>query len=1179
MKAFLKPFDELQDINELRDRLQKHNREYFELSGVTSSGKSQVIYGISEVSEHSLVVVSDDLKAKELYEELSFYRDDVYIFPGKDMLFFQSDIRGNALTIPRVNVLARMISGESFVVIATIDSMLNTLQKPEEWAKGIRELKVGDEIDTKSFARELSAEGYERVTQVEQPGEYAIRGGILDIFSLTDTDPFRVELWGDEIDLIKRFNASDQKSTDQVESVKYYPACEFVLEEEDVDRGIEAMKAEMKEIHAKYRKEMKTEEAFHLKSTVEAAIEKMESGWIRQEGEVYLPYFLKETGSLLDYLPEDTVCFIDEPRHIEETSKQVAAEFAESMMHRLEAGYILPRQRELLLDEKVLKQALTRFGGVVMSLLDSTGKWLKITDRFHIRMQQGSSFNGSFEMLCEDIKKYRAKKFTIVIVSPSHSAGKRIAKDLFDIGVPAFYSDREDYEPKPGEVMVTFGRIQKGYEFSDSNFVFISEGDIFGAKKKKRKKRVRYEGEHISGFRDLKPGDYVVHENHGLGIYRGMEKIEVDGVLKDYLKLEYSGGSNLYVLATQLSSIQKYGNASDKKPKLSSLGSLEWSKTKARVKTAVGIIAKELVNLYALRQQDSGYVFDEDTEWQKEFEEAFPYEETDGQLEAIRDVKHDMESPKIMDRLICGDVGFGKTEVAIRAAFKAVQENKQVAYLVPTTILAEQHYNNFVQRLKDFPVNVVLLSRFRTPGEVKKAVKKLETGEADIAIGTHRLLSKDVHFKDLGLLIIDEEQRFGVGHKEKIKQLKKNVDVLSMSATPIPRTLHMSLTGIRDMSVLDEPPRDRQPIQTFVFEYNDELIREAIVREMARGGQVYYVINQIKTIAEVADHIQALMPDATVAYAHGRMQTSELEDIMYQFINHEIDILVATTIIETGIDISNVNTIIIHDADKMGLSQLYQLRGRVGRGNRTAYAFFLYRKDKMLKEDAEKRLSAIREFTELGSGFKIAMRDLEIRGAGNMLGKEQHGHMASVGYDLYCKMLNEAVLVEKGEAVESVDFDTVVEINLDSFIPQSYIPDEAEKLNIYKRIADISTEEEKEEMLDELLDRFGEPTRSVQNLCEVSFLRSLCHRAYIEEIRERENGIRVKMYKEAKIDVTKIPAILDKLAPYVSFQPLAEGAEFFIDTKRDSRIKKLKTLDIMRSMAETIIELAIDVVE
>ena len=1175
MNVFLQPFDKLRDFEELKDRLNKKNRKFYELSGVTSSGKAHVTYALSECRPHTLVITENELKARELYDELSFFRDDVYLFPEKDMLFFQSDVRGNALTIPRVQVMSRVVSGDSFLVVTTINALLNLFQDAASWSQGIKTLKLGDQMDMEEFTRFLSDEGYERTSEVSQPGEFAVRGGIIDIFTLTDDEPFRIELWGDEIDLIKRFNVTSQRSEEQIESFCIYPACEFVLTEDEIEKGIEKMRTDLNKLYDKFRKEMKTEEAFHIKSSVNEALEKLDAGWIRQEGEIYLPYFIQEKNTFLDLLPQDTLIIADEPGHIEEAAEAQAAEFTESMLNRLHNGSILPGQADLMVDESAVRQELLKFSGVMMALLDGRGKWIKPEEEFYINMQQGASFNGSFEMLSQDILKYRDRKYTVVIVSPSHSAGKRIADDLNDMDINAFYSDKKDTGLMPGQVMVTFGNIKKGYEFRDSSFVFISEGDIFGARKKKRRK-IKYEGGHISAFRDLSVGDYVVHENHGLGIYRGMEKIEVDGVLKDYLKIEYAGGSNLYVLATQLASIQKYGNASDKKPKLSSLDSLEWTRTKEKVKKAVGVIAKDLVKLYAERQKESGYVYGPDTEWQKEFEEEFPYEETEGQLNAINDVKQDMESTKIMDRLICGDVGFGKTEVALRAAFKAVQENKQVAYLVPTTILAEQHYNTFTQRMKDFPVNVVMLSRFRSAAEIKSFVEKIKTGEADIVIGTHRLLSKDVKFKDLGLLIIDEEQRFGVTHKEKIKELKKNVDVLSMSATPIPRTLHMSLTGIRDMSVLDEPPRDRQPIQTFVFEYNDELIREAIARELARGGQVYYVTNQIKTIAEVAGHIQTLVPEASVAYAHGRMNEKELEDIMYQFVDQRIDVLVSTTIIETGIDITNVNTIIIQDADRMGLSQLYQLRGRVGRGSRVAYAFFLYKKDRMLKEDAEKRLSAIREFTDLGSGFKIAMRDLEIRGAGNMLGREQHGHMAAVGYDLYCKMLNEAVRTEKGETGEQEDFDTTVEINLDSFIPDSYISDGRERLNIYKRIADIDTAEEKSDMEDELLDRFGDIPKSVMNLCEVSLLRSKCHKAYITKISEKDSGIVVKMYEKARIKGEKIPDLLKKFDPYLSFNIVKNGGEFFIDTKRDSRIRKKTALTLMNEMADGLIEITED---
>ncbi len=668
----------------------------------------------------------------------------------------------------------------------------------------------------------------------------------------------------------------------------------------------------------------------------------------------------------------------------------------------------------------------------------------------------------------------------------------------------------------------------------------IAESDIFGEEKKRKKKRKIYEGEKIQSFTDLSVGDYVVHEQYGVGIYRGIEKIEIQKTAKDYVKIEYDKGSTLYVLATQLEAIQKYAGAEAKKPKINRLDGQEWKKTKSRVRGAVNEIAKELVELYATRQQTEGFVYGPDTVWQKEFEELFPFEETEDQALAIEATKRDMESRKIMDRLICGDVGYGKTEIAIRAAFKAVQEGKQVAYLVPTTILAQQHYNTFAQRMKDFPVRVDLMCRFCTSAQMKNTVADLKRGMVDIVIGTHRILSKDVEFKDLGLLIIDEEQRFGVTHKEKIKQMKKDVDVLTLTATPIPRTLHMSLIGIRDMSVLEEPPMDRLPIQTYVMEYNEEIVREAIHRELARGGQVFYVFNRVNQIVEITSKIAGLVPEANVAFAHGQMKERELENIMYQFINGEIDVLVSTTIIETGLDISNVNTMIIHDADNMGLSQLYQLRGRVGRSNRTAYAFLMYRRNKMLKEIAEKRLSAIREFTELGSGFKIAMRDLEIRGAGNLLGARQHGHMEAVGYDLYCKMLNEAVKNLKGESAPE-QFETTLELNVDAFIPPAYIPNEFQKLDIYKRIAVIENREESEEMMEELIDRFGEPPKSVENLLTIARLRAKAHTCYYTEIKEYADKIKFVFYYLAKINPANIMEMARKYEGALKFVRDAKG--------------------------------------
>ena len=696
--------------------------------------------------------------------------------------------------------------------------------------------------------------------------------------------------------------------------------------------------------------------------------------------------------------------------------------------------------------------------------------------------------------------------------------------------------------------MVLYGHARKGFEYPLIKFAVITESDIFGQEQKKKKKKKTYNGKRIQDFAELSIGDYVVHEKYGLGIYRGMEKIESDGITKDYINIEYKDASNLFVPASQLELIQKYSNLSARKPKLNKLGGTEWEKTKSRVRSQVQIAAQDLVKLYAERQAKEGYAYGKDTVWQKEFEELFPYEETEDQLSAIEDTKRDMESHRIMDRLICGDVGYGKTEVAIRAAFKAVMDSKQVVYLVPTTILAQQHYNSFKERMEHYPVEIAMLSRFCTPKEQKRIFDGLKNGTIDIVIGTHKVLSKNIKYKNLGLLIIDEEQRFGVKQKEKIKQLKKDVDVLALSATPIPRTLHMSLAGIRDMSVLEVPPVDRRAIQTYVMEYNEELVREAIERELGRGGQVYYVYNRVNNIDEVAAGLQRLLPNATVEYAHGQMGERQLETIMSGFINKEIDVLVSTTIIETGLDIPNVNTMIIQDAQLFGLSQLYQLRGRVGRSNRTAYAFLMYRRNSILKEEAEKRLKAIREFTDLGSGFKIAMRDLEIRGAGNLLGAEQSGHMESVGYDLYCKMLNEAVLTMKGEQQEVDTFTTSIDLSIDAYIPETYIKSESEKLSWYKRIATIETQEESEDMIEEMTDRYGDTPAPLIRLMDVALLREEAHQAWLLSIEQKGSKILFTMNPRAKVRVEEIDGFLKQYRNKMKIKPEANPVFVFEST-------------------------------
>ena len=958
---------------------------------------------------------------------------------------------------------------------------------------------------------------------------------------MTEENPYRIELWGDEVESIRSFDVLSQRSIEKLESVRIYPATELILSKEELADGLKKIQKEGKKQAEILRKQMKTEEAHRIETQVKELTEALVELGVSYNAvnlESYVRYFYPELTSFAScFEGEESIVFLDEPLRIKEHVDAVELEFRESMAHRAEKGYILPGQMDVLFSASSVAAKLEHMRVVNLSAMEGKNPILKADQKFAVQARSLPSYNNSFDALVKDLKAYKKKGYRILLLSGSRTRAKRLAEDLREQEISAFYTEDPMREVQPGEVMCAYGRVRKGFEYPLLQFMVIAESDIFGAEKKKKRKKKHYEGQKINDFNDLKVGDYVVHESHGLGVYQGIEKVEVEHVVKDYMKISYRDGGILYVLATGLDVIQKYASAEGgTKPKLNKLGTQEWTRTKTKVRTAVEEIAGDLVELYAARQEGKGYCYGQDTIWQREFEEMFPFEETEDQLAAIAATKEDMESGKVMDRLICGDVGYGKTEIAIRAAFKAVQEGKQVVYLVPTTILAQQHYNTFIQRMKDFPVRIDLLSRFRTAAEQKKTIADVKKGMVDIIIGTHRVLSADVQYKDLGLLIIDEEQRFGVTHKEKIKKLKENVDVLTLTATPIPRTLHMSLVGIRDMSVLEEAPDERVPIQTFVCEYNEELVREAIVRELSRAGQVYYVYNRVNTIADIAASIQKLVPEANVAFAHGQMKETELERIMYDFINGEIDVLVATTIIETGLDISNVNTMIIHDSDQMGLSQLYQLRGRVGRSNRTAYAFLMYRRNKLLKEVAEKRLEAIREFTELGSGFKIAMRDLEIRGAGTLLGRSQHGHMQAVGYDLYCKMLNEAVKNLKGIPTLE-DFNTVIDVDVDAYIPPSYIVNEVQKLDIYKRIAGIEDEKECEDMREELWDRFGEIPKSVENLLRIALIRSHAHRLYMPEVKGKNELVRFIMRADAHIKVENIPLLIGAYEGRMKFDP------------------------------------------
>ncbi len=1144
MRVLTAPLEELGEFEEIKKKLDGKAAFCAALTGCVESQKLHMVYGLGDGFQNRLIVTFSDLRVKELLEDYRFYDRNAAAYPAKDLIFYQADIHGNRLVTDRIKCLRRILEGKPVTVVTTFSGLMAPQIPLSVWKENLLVIDGKSRIEERELAERLVTMGYEKNYQVEAPGQFSIRGGIVDIFDLTEENPYRIELWGDEIDSIRSFDVLSQRSIEKLSGITVYPACELFLSGERMKRGIDKIEREGKAFAEKLRGEFHTEEAHRVEAQVGELKEQVCEFRNLLNLDAYVHYFYEETVSFLDLFETDKTCiFVDEPARVKEHAHGVELEFQESMVHRVEKGYILPGQMDLLYRTEEIAAKIMQGHVVTLAALELKNSLFKADKKADIPVKSISSYNNSFEALVQDLKRYRKNGYRILLLSGSRTRAARLAQDLRDSELTAFYTEDPDRELQSGEIMTFYGRALKGFEYPMIKFAVISESDIFGAdQKKKKKKKKTYEGRKINDFNELKVGDYVVHENHGLGIYRGIEKVEIEKVVKDYIKIEYRDGGNLYVLATGLDVIQKYASADAKRPKLNKLGSQEWSRTKSRVREAAGEVARDLVELYALRQQRNGYRYGEDTVWQKEFEELFPFEETEDQLQAIAETKKDMESSKIMDRLVCGDVGYGKTEIAIRAAFKAVQEGKQVVYLVPTTILAQQHYNTFVQRMKDFPVRVDMLSRFRTSAEQKKTVEDLRKGLVDIVIGTHRVLSADITYKDLGLLIIDEEQRFGVAHKEKIKKMKENVDVLTLTATPIPRTLHMSLVGIRDMSVLEEAPGDRLPIQTYVMEYNEEMVREAIVRELSRRGQVYFVYNRVNTIADMAASLQKLVPEASVAFAHGQMQERELERIMYDFINQEIDVLVATTIIETGLDIPNVNTMIIYDSDNMGLAQLYQLRGRVGRSSRTAYAFLMYKRNKLLKEVAEKRLAAIREFTELGSGFKIAMRDLEIRGAGNLLGARQHGHMQAVGYDLYCKMLNEAVQNLKGQKTTE-DFNTAVDLDVDAFIPPAYIVNEVQKLDIYKRIAGLENESECDDMREELLDRFGEVPGPVENLLRISMIRVSAHKLYITDIKGRNGEIRFLLKPDAEIMPKGIPVLLKR---YKDLDFNHKGTPFFL---------------------------------
>ncbi|MDD7372237.1 MAG: transcription-repair coupling factor [Sarcina ventriculi] len=1166
LQGLINPLLNSDSFTSIKDALNRNKN--LEINGLSESGKSYMINAIYEEQDKSMVIVThSDIEARNMCEDLSFYTQDVYYLPAKEIVFYNIAAISGDLRWARLSVIREILNKKKKIIIVTMDSFATTYTPVNLFKENTIKLKAGKELNLLELSKKLLGCGYERVEVVEGKGEFSLRGGILDIYPPNSSVPYRIELFGDEIESIRRFNVESQRSIDKIREIEIFPAKEIILNDEIVDYAIKNISSELENF--KESKNHDDEVINRVCDMVNRNIENLKENWTFETIDSYLPFFFKKPSTLFDYL-DNYLMIIDDTKRCRGKLDSTIIEFKENYESFLERGSILPSQGNLLLDEEIIINSFKDRKIVAINSFEGSKDFYSLCESATFKQGTLNNYQGQLDFLIDDIKDRKARGFKTIILAGTKPRGERLVNTLRENDIESVYKEKID-KIKDGEVVITYGSQLKGFEYSDLKLCLISDKEFFGeGKRKSSKKKIKQKGvAKIASFGELKPGDYVVHVNSGIGVYKGIKQIEVQGHMRDYLDIEYTKGDKLYVPVEQLDLVQKYIGSEGSSPKVNKLGGNEWIKAKAKARKSINDIAEDLVNLYATRAALKGYKFSKDTQWQKQFEDEFPHDETPDQLTSLEEIKKDMESDKPMDRLLCGDVGYGKTEVAIRAAFKAVMDGKQVAFLVPTTILADQHYNNFLKRFSGFPIKVDMVSRFRSRKQQTETIKALKEGNVDILIGTHRLVSKDIEFKDLGLLIVDEEQRFGVAQKEKIKSVKKNVDVLTLSATPIPRTLHMSLTGVRDISVIETPPEDRYPIQTYVVEQNDQLIRDAILREIGRGGQVYFVYNRVESIQSMASYIQNLVPEGKVTIIHGQMTERQLEKEMIAFMNKEFNILVCTSIIETGIDIPNVNTMVVYDADKMGLSQLYQLRGRVGRSNRVAYTYFTYQKDKILTEVAEKRLKALKDFTELGSGFKIAMRDLEIRGAGNMVGASQHGHMAAIGYDLYCRMLEETIKAIKNSDSEVKEpIETSVDLKIDAYIPSDYISDEIQKIEVYKKIASIENEEEYEDIKEELEDRYSVIPPSVYNLMDIAYLKKDAQKIGIEEIKEDDFGI---AFNFADSEVYYIESLKKLNKKYKELVVLKFGNKPSFTIKKN-KINNEKTLNIIKEVLEYMVD-------
>ena len=1054
------------------------------LTGVNSGAFAAVLMQMLKVWQQPLILVEDnEEKAQTLLDELgNLLPDDmVFSFPVDATIATQTAIASPDELSQRLQTLEFLAEKRAGIVVVTPQALQYKLSDPRDFTKAKKIFKPEAEFDLDKLTEWLTQAGYRRESIVARPGEFARRGDILDIYPLDQENPIRIEFFGDEVDTVKEFDSATQRSLEEKDSISIGPALDRVFSPHNFQEAVEKIKQDMSESIA---------EEESVKNHFVKAIDLLEAGGLPDN-----------YAFLIDYLDKDGLLLFDDWQSIKKNVADVDAQNEAFISEEIKAGAMLNSQKLRHSFERVVQKS--KQAQILFSLFQKGMGRLKFDQILNFTTREVQQFFSQMPLIKSELIRFSNEENTVILQADSETRAKQIAQNLVDYGVdiPVVKAD----QLLSNKAQITVGNFAHGFALPSLDLVYLTERELFNQRPHHRKRVKTLENaQRLRNYNELKPGDYVVHVNHGIGRFEGIKTLDVDGKKRDYITITYQHHDQLFVPADQLGLVQKYVASEGRVPHINKLGSSEWTKTKKRVQSKVEDIADDLIELYAKRESEKGFAFSPDDDLQKEFEDAFPYPETPDQLRSIREIKADMESPKPMDRLLVGDVGFGKTEVALRAAFKAIRDGKQVAFLAPTTILAQQHFETMQDRFKDFPVNCALLSRFQTPAEVKEIVEGVKSGKIDMVVGTHRLLSKDVQFKDLGLLIIDEEQRFGVKHKERLKELKANIDVLTLTATPIPRTLHMSMVGVRDLSVMETPPTNRYPIQTYVMEEMPSIVREAVLREMKRNGQVFFLHNRIDDIDKVVSQLEELIPEAKIEYIHGRMSENQMEDIMYRFSKNEFDILVTTTIIETGVDMPNVNTMIVEDADHYGLSQLYQLRGRIGRSARLAYAYFLYQPNKVLTEIGEKRLSAIRDFTELGSGFKIAMRDLSIRGAGNMLGKQQHGFIDSVGYDLYAQMLDEAIKKRKGKKVV-VKSNAEVQFDLEAYIPDDYIADQEQKIEFYKKIKGINDQKEADNIADELIDRFGDYPLAVENLLNVSTVKADADLAKVVSLTQKSN--------------------------------------------------------------------------